>query len=190
MLSIRRLDATVSRGHVTVDAANSSSAGARPRSSTPTDRFAPRDYLNVFDTEYLAVPGVRVLGQFGPFARRRVGAGLHAKPQSRCRAKRWTSCRPERRLSRRSTAPFPKDGRRACAGHMSGAATRVSGSFFDGFNHLPYRRAAQPAGVQLVFPSMRMYGGDAVVPSRWITIKAEGGYFTTDIRLQTTTCCT
>ena len=27
---------------------------------------------------------------------------------------------------------------------------------------------------------MRMYGGDAVVPSRWITIKAEGGYFTTD----------
>ena len=31
-----------------------------------------------------------------------------------------------------------------------------------------------------MFPSMRMYGGDAVVPSRWVTIKGEGGYFTSD----------
>ena len=65
MLSVRRLDATFSRGPLTIDAGKQFIRWGKTEIVTPTDRFAPRDYLNVFDTEYLAVPGVRVLGQLG-----------------------------------------------------------------------------------------------------------------------------
>ena len=124
LLSIRRLDATVSRRHLTVDAGKQFIRWAGPEIVTPTDRFAPRDYLNVFDTEYLAVPGVRVLGQFGAHSLDAVWVPVFTPSRIPLPGKRWTVLPPERQLPTRSTAPFPRDGRQACAGHMWGAATR------------------------------------------------------------------
>jgi hypothetical protein len=66
-------------------------------------------------------------------------------------------------------------------GHV-GSGFEYSLSFFDGFNHLPNIEAAlQPAPLRLevarVYPSIRTYGGDAAVPTRWATIKGEAAYF-------------
>src|SRR5262249_20900237 len=45
-------------------------------------------------------------------------------------------------------------------------------AYFDGNNHLP---DIAPTG--LSFPPMRMIGGDAAAPTRWVTIKGEAAYF-------------
>jgi hypothetical protein len=67
---------------------------------------------------------------------------------------------------------------------------RIAGRFeysvsvFDGFNHLPNIEAVieRPGTIDLIrlYPSMRSYGGDAAVPTRWFTVKAEAAYSTSD----------
>src|SRR5262249_26347742 len=65
-------------------------------------------------------------------------------------------------------------------------AVEFSGSFYQGFNHLPSFQVAgaQRNGVPLLevdqfYPKLRMYGGDAAVPFRWLTLKNEAAYFST-----------
>ena len=180
LLSIRRLDATVSRGHLTVDAGKQFIRWGKTEIVTPTDRFAPRDYLNVFDTEYLAVPGVRVLGQFGAHSLDAVWVPVFTPSRIPLPGKRWTVLPPGAPVVDAFDRAIPEGRQAGLRWAYVGSGYEVSGSFFDGFNHLPVVEPVGPLAFRLVFPSMRMYGGDAVVPSRWITIKAEGGYFTTD----------
>ena len=63
-----------------------------------------------------------------------------------------------------------------------GDSSEFSVSLYDGFNHLPLivpNAVVEPFRVELVriYPRLRMYGGDAAVPLRWFTLKAEAGYF-------------
>jgi hypothetical protein len=55
---------------------------------------------------------------------------------------------------------------------------------FDGFNHLPNIEAVvdRPGTIDLMrlYPSMRSYGADAAMPTRWFTVKAEAAYSTSD----------
>jgi hypothetical protein len=56
-------------------------------------------------------------------------------------------------------------------------------SYFDGFNNLPLFDASfdpvtATAHTQRFYPSMRMYGADTAIPLPWLTVKGEGGYFT------------
>lgn len=180
LLSIRRLDATVSRGRLTIDAGKQFIRWGKTEIVTPTDRFAPRDYLNVFDTEYLAVPGVRVLGQFGAHSLDAVWVPVFTPSRIPLPGKRWTVLPPGAPAVDAFDRAIPEGRQAGLRWAYVGSGYEVSGSFFDGFNHLPVVEPVGPLAFRLVFPSMRMYGGDAVVPSRWITIKAEGGYFTTD----------
>lgn len=180
LLSIRRLDATVSRRHLTVDAGKQFIRWGKTEIVTPTDRFAPRDYLNVFDTEYLAVPGIRVLGQFGAHSLDAVWVPVFTPSRIPLPGKRWTVLPPGAPVVDAFDRAIPEGRQAGLRWAYVGSGYEVSGSFFDGFNHLPVVEPVGPLAFRLVFPSMRMYGGDAVVPSRWITIKAEGGYFTTD----------
>jgi hypothetical protein len=180
MLSVRRLDATVSRGPLTIDAGKQFIRWGKTEIVTPTDRFAPRDYLNVFDTEYLAVPGVRVVGQLGAHSLDGVWVPVFTPSRVPLAGKRWTVLPPD-------APPLADFGRTLPEGQQAGfrwgyvgSGFEVSASFFDGFNHLPVVEPVGPLAFRLAFPSMRMYGGDAVVPSRWVTIKGEGGYFTSD----------
>ena len=53
-LSLRRLTATLTRGPFTVDVGKQFIRWGKADIVTPTDRFAPRDFLNVIDTEFLA----------------------------------------------------------------------------------------------------------------------------------------
>lgn len=55
----------------------------------------------------------------------------------------------------------------------TGAGIDWSASYFDGFNHLPN---VDRSG--LTYPAIRMYGGDAAMPTRLVTLKAEAAYFT------------
>src|SRR5262245_40978733 len=57
--SLRRATATISRGRVTVDVGTQFIRWGKTDVLNPTDRFAARDFLNVFDADFLPVTGVR-----------------------------------------------------------------------------------------------------------------------------------
>jgi len=63
--SLRRLTATFTRGPFTIDAGKQFIRWGKADVINPTDRFAPRDFLNVVDSEFLAVTGVRGVAQYG-----------------------------------------------------------------------------------------------------------------------------
>ena len=180
VLSIRRLDATVARGRLTVDAGKQFIRWGKTEIVTPTDRFAPRDYLNVFDTEYLAVPGVRVVGQVGAHSVDGVWVPVFTPSRVPLPGKRWTVLPPGAPVVDRFDRAIPEGQQAGLRWGYVGSGYELSASFFDGFNHLPVVEPVGPLDFRLVFPAIRMYGGDAVVPSRWLTVKVEGGYFTTD----------
>src|SRR5579862_3537046 len=57
---VRRLSATYHRGPLTVEAGKQFIRWGKADILTPTDRFAPQDFLNVVDTDYLAITAARV----------------------------------------------------------------------------------------------------------------------------------
>ena len=65
-ISVRRLAATVTAGRLTLDLGKQFIRWARADVLNPIDRFAPRDYTNVIDTEFLPVIGGRATLQLGP----------------------------------------------------------------------------------------------------------------------------
>ena len=180
ILSIRRLDATVTRRRLTVDAGKQFIRWGKTEIVTPTDRFAPRDYLNVFDTEYLAVPGVRVVGQLGNHSVDGVWVPVFTPSRVPLPGRRWTVLPPGAPIVEEVDRAIPEGQQAGLRWAYVGSGYELSASFFDGFNHLPIVEPVGPLDFRLAFPAMRMYGGDVVVPSRWVTVKAEGGYFTTD----------
>jgi hypothetical protein len=180
ILSVRRLDATVTRGALTVDAGKQFIRWGKTEIVTPTDRFAPRDYLNVFDTEYLAVPGVRLLGQLGANSIDVVWVPVFTPSRIPLADKRWSVLPPDVPIPDRWERSIPEGPQAGVRWGYVASSYEVSASFFDGFNHLPVVEPVGPFAFRLMFASMRMYGGDVVVPSRWVTIKGEGGYFTSE----------
>src|SRR3954471_20435728 len=64
-ISVRRLSATLSRGPLTVDVGKQFVRWGKTDIVTPTDRFAPRDFLNVVDSEFLPIAAARAVVQAG-----------------------------------------------------------------------------------------------------------------------------
>ena len=62
-VALRRLAATLTYRPLTVDVGRQFVRWGKTDIISPTDRFAPHDFLNVIDPELLAVTGVRVVGQ-------------------------------------------------------------------------------------------------------------------------------
>src|SRR5262249_24889220 len=63
-LSVRRLALTLTRKGLAVDVGKQFVRWGKTDIVNPTDRFAPRDFLNVVSAEFLAVTGVRASQQF------------------------------------------------------------------------------------------------------------------------------
>jgi hypothetical protein len=183
-VAVRRLSATVTRGPLTVDAGKQFIRWGKTDIVTPTDRFAPRDFLNVIDTEFIAVIGVRSVVQVGDETFEGVWLPRFTPSRVPLLDQRWTVV-----AGQAAELPLVDAGSTLPGGSQAGARwSHVGGgfeyslSFFDGFNHLPNIEAApQPAPLRIevarVYPSIRTYGGDAAVPTRWATIKGEAAYF-------------
>jgi hypothetical protein len=185
-ISVRRLAATLARGPVTVDVGKQFIRWGKTDIVTPTDRFAPRDFLTVIETEFLGVTGARAVAQFGDHTLDLV----------------WTRFTPSRipLLNQRWALPGAAPGTISAItgidaiipnGSQAGIRYSRTGrieyslSVFNGFNHLPNIGATpgpQPGAITLTrsYPTMRSYGGDAAVPMRWFTLKGEAAYATSD----------
>jgi hypothetical protein len=182
-LSVRRLSATVNRDGLTVDLGRQFVRWGKADIVTPTDRFAPRDYLNVIDAEVLPVVGVRVTYQRGSEAFEAAWVPVFTPSRLPLLDQRWTvTARPDIPLAYAADQRLPTQDQFGVRWSHTGSGYEYAAMFFDGLNHLPNieaRVVAQPLEVEIVrhFPAIRTYGGDAAVSTRWFTLKSEAAYF-------------
>lgn len=191
-VSLRRLTATFTHGPFTVDAGKQFIRWGKADIINPTDRFAPRDFINVVDTEFLAVTGVRAVAQHGDETFEAVWVPRFTPSRVPLLDQRWTVVPTEA-----AGVPIVDAGAALPAGSQTGlrwghvgAGFEYSLSFFNGFNTLPNIGLVGQVGqvgqvgppsviaLQRTYPAIRTYGGDAAVPTKWFTIKGEAAYFT------------
>lgn len=184
-LSIRRLSVTLTRGPLTVDAGKQFIRWGKTDIVTPTDRFAPRDFLNVVDTEFLGVTGVRGVWQQGGDTVEAVWLPRFTPSRVPLFDERWTAT-PASPSSLRivdAGAALPHGSSEGLRWNHAGAGLEYSASYFNGLNYLPnidVHVPVVPGELVLgrVYPAVRMYGADVAVPTRWFTAKGEAAYFT------------
>jgi hypothetical protein len=189
-LSIRRLSATITRGAVTIDVGKQFVRWGAADIVNPTDRFAPRDFLNVANSEFLAITAARGVVQLGGHAFEAVWTPRLTPSRLPLVNQRWTVVPPEAQgIPLTQSAVYPSGAQTGVRWRHMADRLEYSLSFFDGFNHLPdvlpaVRLSPQPPflpsaiDVTSVYPSIRTYGGDLALPLRRVTVKAEAAYFT------------
>lgn len=205
--SLRRLTATFTHGPFTIDAGKQFIRWGKADIINPTDRFAPRDFINVVDTEFLAVTGVRGVAQHGAETFEAVWVPRFTPSRVPLLDRRWTAVSGDA-----AGVPLVDAGSALPGGSETGlrwghvgSGFEYSLSFFNGFNHLPNidlattfnaehaehaekSISANSAGSALIvvrrfYPAIRTYGADAAVPTPWFTVKGEAAYFTSSTPL-------
>ncbi len=183
--SIRRLSAIYHRGPFTVEAGRQFIRWGKTDILNPTDRFAPKDFLSVTNTDFLGVTGARVTWEAQSNTIELVWAPRFTPSRTPLSNQRWTVLPKEA-----EAIPFRDLGARYPGGSQFGARWNHTGSgfeyslsFYEGYNHLPLldaRVSFEPlrAEVQRFYAKLRMYGADAAVPLHWVTVKGESAWFT------------
>jgi hypothetical protein len=171
---VRRLSAAYSRGKLTVEAGKQLVRWGKTDILTPTDRFAPRDFLNVVDAEFLPITAARLT------------YGSQSDTLDIVFVPRLTPSRVPL-LNHRWAPPvtlheadpdFPGATQYGARWNHVGAVMEYSFSFYNGFDHLPLFRLTPQFAVQRFYPQLRMYGADAAAPLGPVTVKGEAAYFT------------
>lgn len=180
--AIRRLSATYSRGKLTIEAGKQFIRWGKTDVLNPTDRFAPRDFLNVVDNDFLGITAGRLT-----YGDQSNTIDVIVSPRitpSRVPLlnQRWGA--PPAAIPIVEQEPdFPGGAEFGARWNHIGRAAEYSLSFYNGYDHLPLYRAQfqfVPLSVQVqrFYPQLRMYGADAAIPLPLVTLKAEAAYFT------------
>jgi hypothetical protein len=200
---VRRLSASLRRGGLGFEAGLQFVRWGKADILNPTDRFAPRDLLDVIDNDFLAVSAARLTYERGSNTIDLVWSPRFTPSRLPLSDGRWAVSTPEPPMppGPDASAPvnpglpvvdlgaiYPSRPQAGVRWNHVASGFEYSLSVYDGFDHLPRVQidANQALGrieVTRIYPVMRMVGGDVVWPLRWFTVKAEGGYFwTTDDR--------
>ena len=185
-LSMRRLTATLTHNGFTLDVGKQFIRWGKTDIVTPTDRFAPRDFLNVVDNDFLGVTGARAVLVARGETFEAVWLPRFTPSRIPLLDQRWTAIPPSAAgvLIVDAGAAFPRGSQTGLRWSHVGAGFESALSYFDGFNHVPnveahVRPAFRPEiDVTRAYPAIRTYGADAAVPTTWFTIKGETAYFT------------
>jgi hypothetical protein len=185
-VSIRRLSANLNRGGLNLDVGKQFIRWGKTDILVPTDRFAPRDFIEVTNDEFLAVTGARLLYEASGHTLDLIWVPWFTPSRTPVLGGRWSPVPeiPDLPPLTTGAADFPDGSQLGARWSFVTDRYEFSLSVYDGFNHLPTvlpELRADPTRVELrrVYPDLRMYGGDVVVPLRWLTLKGEAGYFTT-----------
>ena len=181
--AIRRLSAAYTAGRLNLELGKQFIRWGKADILNPTDRFAPQDYVNVVQSDFLAVTAARLIygGQSNTI-------DLILSPRlTPSRAplfgQRWVAL-PENIAVHDLGSTVPGGPHYGARFNHIGPAAEYSLSIFDGYNPLPLIdvsvQALFPFAVNFrrVYPRIRMYGADAALPLRWLTLKTEAAYFT------------
>jgi hypothetical protein len=182
--AVRRLAATVTTKYLTVDIGKQFIRWGNADILNPTDRFAPRDYLDVIDTDLIPVLGGRAALHFGPETIEAVVVPRFTPSRLPLFDQRWTVLPPAAAglTIVDGGSVFPKGSQQGVRWRHAGEHFEASASIYDGFYNLPSLDAQllSPSSVQLTrfYPSLRTYGADFALPTSWLTLKGEAAYFT------------
>lgn len=186
-LSLRQLSATIHKNKVTAEFGRQIIRWGKTDILTPTDRFAPKDYLSsVVDSDFLGVTAARVTVAGASDSLDVVWQPWFTPSRTPLLGQRWTVLPPELNGAAIVDAGtrYPGRGQYGARWNHIASGYEYSLSYFDGFNSLPLFDAQfdpKTAAVraQRFYPSMRMYGGDTAIQLPWVTVKGEAGYFST-----------
>ncbi|HEY4363294.1 MAG TPA: hypothetical protein VGN17_20165 [Bryobacteraceae bacterium] len=185
-LSMRRLSATIHKGRVTAELGRQFIRWGKTDILTPTDRFAPKDYLSsVVDSDFLGVTAARLTVEAGGDSVDLVYQPWFTPSRTPLLNQRWTVIPPV--VSGIGIvdggASYPGSAQYGVRWNHVGAGYEYALCFFDGENNLPlfnasFNRITGMVTVQRYYPALRLYGGDFAVPTPWVTVKGEAAYFT------------
>jgi hypothetical protein len=203
-LAVRRLDATLSRGPLSLQAGKQFVRWGKTDILNPTDRFAPRDYLTVVDSEFLGVTAARFTAGLQSDTLDLIAARF-TPSRTPLLDQRWAGLAAglENVTLVDDGAHYPGRAQLGARWNHVGSGYECSLSAFSGNNHLPIIEAGTPQlpggipvppaasppanvvpfGLQVpitrVYPTMWMAGVDAAVPLPAITLKGEAAFFGT-----------
>lgn len=185
-IAVRKLSVSATRGPFSLEVGKQFVRWGKADVLNPTDRFAPRDYLTVVDSTFLAVTAARGIYEGKADTLDAVWVPRLTPSRIPLFDQRWSPIPGSVRQALQiidGGAVYPEGGQFGVRWNHLGSGYEFSLSFYDGFNHLPLIQALPPTDPrerELVrtYPQMRMHGGDAAVPLRWFTLKGEVGYFT------------
>ena len=204
-LAVRRLDATLTRGSISLQVGKQFVRWGKTDILNPTDRFAPRDYLTVVDSEFLGVTAARFTTGLQSDTLDLVAARF-TPSRTPLLDQRWAGLAAElENVTLVDEGPdYPGRTQLGARWNHVGSGYEFSLSAFSGNNNLPIIEsgapvppggfpvppvtlppgASPPAGLQVpvtrVYPTMWMVGGDAAVPLPVVTLKGEAAFFGTD----------
>ena len=181
--SLRRYSALMHKGDWTVELGRQFIRWGKADILNPTDRFAPKDYLNVVNTDFLGVTAARATWEHGSDTLDLIWQPVFTPARTPLLNQRWTVL-PETGIPVTDLgARYP--GRSQFGGRWNHVAAgyEYSLSYFDGFNYLPLydpRVSYVPrlsVGVERYYPRLRLIGADAAIPTRWFTLKTESAFY-------------
>jgi hypothetical protein len=177
LLSLRRLSAQYHRSGLTLEVGKQFVRWGRTDIVNPTDRFAPRDFLAVVDNEFLGIEAGRATYERGSNTIDAVWSPRLTPSRIPLLTQRWF-IPPVGIPSFAIDRDIPRGSQSGVRWSHVGAV-EFAAAYYDGFNHLPsYEPIPGRFAVREFYPRQRMVGGDIAVPLRWLSVKAEAGYFT------------
>lgn len=182
--SFRRFSATAYKGPVTFEIGKQLIRWGKADILNPLDRFAPRDFLNVIDNEFLGVMAARLTIEKGAHTVDVVLQPRFTPSRTPLLNQRWVVLPPSLQIPLplgQGAPALPGGVQTGVRWNYLGKGYEMALAFYEGHNHLPQVDGRfVPGRIELFnrFAPMRMYGGAGAVPLRWFTIKGEGGYFT------------
>jgi hypothetical protein len=183
--ALRRLTATVRKGGFTLDVGKQFIRWGRADIQNPTDRFAPRDFLNVLNTDLLPVLAAHPSLQMGTETVEAVWAPRFTPSRLPLFDQRWTVLPPEAAgfTVQDGGSSIPSGSEWGVRWSHASGHIESSLSYFDGYNHLPNLDVLvlpDVSAVELtrVYPRLRSYGADLAIPLPWFSLKGEAAYFT------------
>jgi hypothetical protein len=184
--AVRRLEMILNRNGWNLDIGRQLIRWGKTDILNPTDRFAPRDYMSVVDNDFLAVSAARVTVESGNQTWDAVYVPRLTPSRTPLLNQRWAGLPedlPEQVEIRDAGARYPGGGQVGFRWSRTGSRIESSLCFYEGFNHLPLIQTtvSQPVPPRVdalrIYPKLRLYGGDLVIPTPWFLLKSEAAYF-------------
>jgi hypothetical protein len=183
-LEIRRLSAAYHNGGLSIELGKQFVRWGKTDILNPTDRFAPRDYLTVVDNDFLGITAARATYEKGSETIDVVWSPRLTPSRIPLPDQRWTVPPPITTGIQFVQGPthYPGASQEGIRWSHVGAV-EFSGSYYEGFNHLPsFEPHLSLTGVQVdpFYPKIRVPGADVAVPFHWLTLKTEAAYFSSN----------